>query len=169
MNEPQSNNDAIDKLSELVRASGSLVVAPECSVGALNLWAKDFNSWPSMQHLGFTLQFTQTGASVICITPLSAIHRGGRGQEAVNGAVISGIVDGAIATVGFAHFPENICGTVQLSISILRPVFGSALYAYGIAVKRTKKMVFCEARIFDSEWRLCATGTGIVAASEKPR
>ncbi|HWV13866.1 MAG TPA: PaaI family thioesterase [Cellvibrio sp.] len=169
MSEPQLNKDQINKLSELVSASGSLVVTPECSADALNLWAKDFTSWPSMQHLGFTLQFTPTGASTIIINPLTAIHRGGRGQEAVNGAIISGIVDGAIATVGFAHFPENICGTVQLSTSILRPVFGSALYAYGIVVKRTKQMVFCEARVFDSEWRLCATGTGIVAASDKPR
>lgn len=160
------------KISEMANrfvAGRTACVELACSPDYMQNWPAYFNSWPSMKHMGFRLRFAPPFASVIVIDPVEGIHRGGRGQEAVNGAVISGLLDGAVATTGFAHFPNNLCGTVQMSVNIMRPVFGNSMVAFGIGVKRTKSLIFCEAEVFDEEWRLCATANGIVASSDRKR
>lgn len=151
-------------LMEIVSTARTRALAPPCSSGFMAQWAGDFNSWESIQHLGFAVQFTPY-ASVIVLDCVSERHRGGLGGDAVNGAVISGVLDGAIATIGFCHFPGVTCGTVHLSVDILRPVFTQSIYAYGIGVSRNRRSVFCEAQLYDDSLRLCARATGIVVSS----
>lgn len=158
--------DKIEKIVSNIQTSHAQCVSLECTDEYISWWTNEFNSWPSMKHLGFNLKFINRFASIICIDNVSSIHRGGLGIDAVNGAILSGMMDGAIATVGFAHYPENICGTSNLSINILRPVFGDHIYSCGYAIKKNRNMAFCEALLYDSDFKVCATATGIVGVSK---
>lgn len=159
-----SFDDAFTGMQDIIAAVQCRAIEPPCSRRFMTDWARDFNAWQSIQHLGFAVQFN-TFSSLIVLTPVRDHHRGGLGKDAVNGAVISGVLDGAIATIGFCHFPGSVCGTVHLSIDILRPVFTDSIYAYGIGCSRNRRSVFCEAELYDDDLKLCAKATGIVVAA----
>jgi acyl-coenzyme A thioesterase PaaI-like protein len=134
------------------------------------VWQERFNAWPAMQRFGLRLDLSHTVGVRVALDQLDAFHLGGVGDaskgggNSVNGAIIAGMFDGALAVAGVLQMPGRKAATVDLSIKMFRPVAGPAA-AIGWAVRRTNSMVFVESVLVDSRGVRCAQASGIVCAA----
>ncbi len=127
--------------------------------------AERWSQHPGMLHVGARADFSDQSAVRVIIDPVQAHHRGGLGTDAVNGAVIAGIVDVAIGIVGHFQTPGRRAGTAQLSVYFLRPLHGDRVTAVARLVRAGPNLVFVRAEVEDSAGVVCARGEGIVAVS----
>jgi acyl-coenzyme A thioesterase PaaI-like protein len=119
-----------------------------------------------MRHLCMRLDLSHPREVSVRLTEVSGFHRGGMRDDSMNCAVLTSLLDCAVATAGMLQFPEKSCGTVQLSVTIMRPVFGPLVRATGYAFRRAYNIVFTGAELFDGA-RVSAVASGIVVASMK--
>lgn len=131
----------------------------------LSEWEKYFNSWPCSIHQGFNLEFIDERVAMICIPEIKLEHLGGKGEHAVNGATISGILDCAVSVAGFMHYKDKTCGTISNNIVMKRPLYGDHIVCLGKITKRSKSLCFGESIILNRDSVVCATSTSIVAVS----
>src|ERR1700737_2002955 len=96
---------------------------------SLQTLARTWNDSPPMRQIGVRLDFTRVDRVRAVIDPVQPFHRGGMGTDAVNGAVLAGLFDLAIGTVGWLTRPETRSATVTLSITLLRPPPGDRIPA----------------------------------------
>ncbi len=123
----------------------------------------EWNAHPGMQHLGARLDLTDPRAVRAVIDPLQPHHRGGLGTDAVNGAVIAGVVDVVVGLTGYLHTGGRRAGVAQLHVQYLRPVHGDRLEVIGRPLRAGRTLVFVTAEAVDAEGVVCARGDGIVA------
>jgi len=126
-----------------------------------------FNGLASFRHMGYQVENVLGCITKVSIPEVREHHLGGRAERAINGAVISGILDCAMSVASFQHHSDKVCGTVSLTVSILRPIYDDCLVAYGSVIKRSRSMLFGEAMILDKDGRLCADCKGIVAVASE--
>lgn len=135
------------------------------------LWQQNFNGWPAVQHFGMRLDLSHPVTARLMLDELHPYHLGGAGDaskgggQAVNGAIIAAMFDGALGVAGVLQQLGRRAGTVDLSIKMFRPVTGPAS-AFGWAVRRTGSLVFVEAVLLDDHGARCAQASGIVCASD---
>ena len=122
------------------------------------------NAMPVMRHLAARLDLTDAVATRVVLDRVQPFHLGGLERPALNGGVIAAMLDGAMVAAGMAQFPGRHCGTVDLAIKLLRPVFTGRAEAVGIVLRRTLNLAFVAAELYDDGDRLCATASGIIAA-----
>ena len=76
-----------------------------------------WNTSPPMKHFGAKLAFDRVDRVRAVIDPVTPVHRGGLGTDAVNGVVLAGLFDLVIGTVGWLTRPDVRSATVNLSMS----------------------------------------------------
>ncbi|HXE58000.1 MAG TPA: PaaI family thioesterase [Gemmatimonadales bacterium] len=138
---------------------------PEAERQALSV---KWSNHPAMRHMGARADFTDPDAVRLVIDPVQPHHRGGLGTEAVNGAVIAGLLDVAVGAVGHFQAIGQRAGTAQLSIQFLRPVLGNRVTAVARLVRAGQTLVFATAHVEDEQGKVCARCEGIVAVSRAP-
>jgi acyl-coenzyme A thioesterase PaaI-like protein len=90
-------------------------------------------------------------------------------RRAVNGAVIAGPVDVALAVAGTLRFGGQRSGTVELSVKRMRPAFEAPLEVLAIAPKCSPQLSFTDAGLC-GEGSLSAVASGDAAvASSQPQ
>lgn len=90
-------------------------------------------------------------------------HRGGMGTDAVNGAVLAGLFDLAIGTVGWLSRPDSRSATVTLAMTFFRPTRGDRIAVEGWLIRSGLNLTFAAAEIFDAEGQVTARCDGTVA------
>src|SRR5512143_2046868 len=88
-----------------------------------------WNASPPMKHFGARLEFERVDRVRAVIDPVTRVHRGGIGTEAVNGVVLAGLFDLVIGTVGWLTRPDTRSATVNLAMSFFRPTRGDRIVA----------------------------------------
>jgi len=116
-----------------------------------------------MRHLGAEIILEDDYIVSCAIKHIMDYHRGGMGISALNGAIISSLLDCVIAVSGVLQFPGKKAGTVELSIKIIKPLFGNSAYAEGFVTKKAKNISFSEGFLYDENSKLCARASGIVS------
>ncbi len=122
-----------------------------------------WNASPPMRHFGAKLEFTRVDRVRAVIDPVTSVHRGGLGTDAVNGVVLAGLFDLVIGTVGWLTRPDTRSATVTLSMSFFRPTRGDRIAAEARLVRSGLNLVFAAAEIFDGEDRVTARCDGTCA------
>lgn len=61
------------------------------------------------------------------IGKIEEIHRGGISGDAVNGGIISMLVDLAIGLLGLKYFEEGLTATHHLSIHFVKPLIATSV------------------------------------------
>jgi uncharacterized protein (TIGR00369 family) len=122
-----------------------------------------WNSSPAMKHFGARLDFERLDHVRAVIDPVTLVHRGGLGSEAVNGVVLAGLFDLVIGTVGWLTRPDTRSATVNLSMSFFRPTRGDRIVAEARLIRSGLNLVFAAAEIFDGEGRVTARCDGTCA------
>jgi len=140
------------------------------TLDALRELERKWNDSPPMRHFGARLVFERVDRVRAVIDPVSAFHRGGMGTDAISGVVLAGLFDLVIGTVGWLVRPDSRTGTVNLSMSFLRPTRGERVAAEAGLVRAGANLIFASAEIFDGEGEVTARCDGICAVvMGKPR
>jgi acyl-coenzyme A thioesterase PaaI-like protein len=132
---------------------------------SLQVLARSWNDSPPMKQLGARLDFTRVDRVRAVIDPVMAYHRGGMGTDAVNGAVLAGLFDLAIGTVGWLTRPDTRSATVSLAMSFLRPTRGNRISAEGRLLRGGTNLIFAAAEIFDGYGEVTARCDGTRAVA----
>ena len=122
-----------------------------------------WNGSPSMRHFGARLEFDRVDRVRGVIDPVTNVHRGGLGTDAVNGVVLAGLFDLVIGTVGWLARPDTRSATVNLAMTFFRPTRGDRVVAEARLVRSGLNLVFASAEIFDGVGRVTARCDGTCA------
>ncbi|MEO6398841.1 MAG: PaaI family thioesterase [Tepidiformaceae bacterium] len=124
---------------------------------------REFDEFPLHEALGLTLVELREGVSRVCLTT-NRVTLGGVGGS-VHGGILAAMVDIAMleALVPLLRAGETTAGTVDLSITYLRPALGAQIFAEATVLRKGRTTVVTEISISDSEGRLCAKGRTIYA------
>lgn len=126
-------------------------------------WQRRLNMMPVLLHMGAELNLSDPIVVRLTLTQQLEAHAGGLGATALNGAVIAGMMDCGISTVGILQFRGRTCGTVHLSIDFMKPVRTAHPVLECCVVRRTDALVFVEARLLGSDGSMNARANGIVS------
>lgn len=126
---------------------------------------RQWNAHPGMRHMGARLDLSTPGVVRAVIDRLEAHHRGGLGGDAVNGAVIAGLLDVVLGLAGYLERPGARVGVAQLHVHYLRPVLGDRLVAEGRPTRTGRNLIFVAGELRDERGELCASADGIVAVT----
>ena len=109
---------------------------------------------PYWQTLGLELMEVEPGHAVFEANVTHSLMQNG----VVHGGVLASIADSACAVASIAHvFPASYATTINLQVSYLKPLTQGRFRAVGRCVKAGKKILFCEAQVFDEEKSLVCT------------
>ena len=133
------------------------------TVDSLCSLAEMWNASAAMKHFGARLEFERVDRVRAVIDPVTAVHRGGLGTDAVNGVVLAGLFDLVIGTVGWLTRPDTRSATVNLSMSFFRPTRGDRVVAEARLIRAGLNLVFAAAEIIDAEGRVTARCDGTCA------
>jgi uncharacterized protein (TIGR00369 family) len=130
---------------------------------SLRALAEMWNASPPMRHFGARLEFTRVDRVRAVIDPVTTVHRGGLGTDAVNGVVLAGLFDLVVGTVGWLTRPDSRSATVNLSMSFFRPTRGDRIAAEARLIRAGLNLVFAAAEISDGEGKVTARCDGTCA------
>lgn len=119
-----------------------------------------FNDMAFVRLLGVRVSLADPDRPRCDVTRIEPFHLGGIGQDFVNGAITSAVIDLALGLAGlrFAHL--GYFATRNLHIDLTLPVEKHGFYVTSRATSRIGKNLFAEATVFnlDDEPRVHATG-----------
>src|SRR5215470_11734853 len=133
------------------------------TVESLRALGEMWNVSPPMKHFGARLEFDRVDRVRAVIDPVTMVHRGGLGTDAVNGVVLAGLFDLVVGTVGWLTRPDTRSATVMLAMSFFRPTRGQRVVAEARLVRAGMNLVFAAAEIFDGEGKPTARCEGTCA------
>ena len=135
------------------------------TLAALNGLAETWNGSEPLQRLGARLEFTRVDRVRVVLDPVQRFHRGGIGTDAVNGAVLAGLFDLAIGTVGWLTRPDSRSATVTLGMTFFRPTRGDRVVVEARLLRSGTNLTFASAEIFDERGEATARCDGTVAVA----
>jgi uncharacterized protein (TIGR00369 family) len=130
---------------------------------SLRAIAESWNASPVMKRMGARLDFERVDRVRAVIDPIQTFHRGGIGSAAVNGAVLAGLFDLAIGTVGWLCRPDTRSATVSLAMTFLRPTRGDRISVEARLLRAGTNLMFAAAEIRDEGGDVTARCDGTVA------
>jgi len=121
---------------------------------------------PYWQTLGFELKEVGSGKAVF----EGAVHNGLLQNQMLHGGVLASIVDSACAVAAISLvFPTHYAVTISLQVAYLRAVAQGRFRAEGKCIKAGKKVLFCEAEVFDDNQELvCTAVSQLMAVPRQP-
>ena len=134
---------------------------------ALHALSTVWNASPPMQRLGARLAFDRVDRVRAVLDPVQSYHRGGIGTDAVNGAVLAGLFDLVIGTVGWLARPEGRSATVSLSMLFIRPTRGDLVVAEARLLRAGMNLMFAAAEISGEDGQVTARCDGTVALARE--
>ncbi|MGS0894395.1 PaaI family thioesterase [Burkholderia stagnalis] len=128
-------------------------------------WQACLGAMPIIEHLGASLDLSDRRIVRLTLVRRTRAHEGGLGADALNGAIIAGLLDCAMSVTGVLHMRGRTCGTVQLSIQFMKPVRAASPMVECVAMRRSASVVFVEARLTEGRGRCSVLATGVVGAA----
>jgi uncharacterized protein (TIGR00369 family) len=111
---------------------------------------------PFVSLLGFQLSLFENGSSQIDYAPKPEHYNSLNG---VHGGVSMTLLDVAMALAARSVDPELAVLTIEMKTTFMQAAVGD-LIAKGHLLKRTSKMAFTEASVYDTHGNLCSHATG---------
>jgi uncharacterized protein (TIGR00369 family) len=133
------------------------------SVEASDLALKKFmiGAVPYWQTLGLELKEVEPGRAVFDGSVRADLMQ----NRVLHGGVLASIVDSACAVAAISLlFPNSYATTINLQVSYLRKITQGRFRAEGKCLKAGKKILFCEAQVFDEQGVLVCTATSQLLA-----
>ena len=123
--------------------------------------------WPSARLMGarFVEMDEDTQSVTLGFTP-PASFANMRGQ--VQGGLLAGFLDEALGAAVFVGSGGKLQLSLDINLSLLRPVRLAPLTVKARPVRAGRRIVFAEAELFDEDGQLCARATATSMATEWP-
>jgi uncharacterized protein (TIGR00369 family) len=111
---------------------------------------------PYWATLGLELLEAGDGRSVMAVTFRPEHLQNG----VMHGGVVASLIDSACAVAAISRLPPEAYATsVNLQVAYLKPVTGGRITARAECLRAGRRILFCEARVWDEAGQLVATGT----------
>ena len=110
--------------------------------GDLAAVAAAFNASPQVGSFGIRCALDDPARPRVYLDAVAAIHRGGIGSTAVNGAVMAAMFDLAIGLLGVPYWGEGMAPTATLNIQYLRPAVADAVVVEAARGEVTASRIF---------------------------
>lgn len=126
-----------------------------------------FNESIQLKHVGAVVDLSNPNRPVVSIKEVTELHRGGIGGEAVNGGVISMLVDLSIGLLGLTRFGEGMTATAQLSIFFIRPLIAREVIIESEITDVVGNRIFGKVSVMNEKREVCSYATGALAKGIK--
>lgn len=128
---------------------------------------EEWTAHPVWSWLGIVVTDVTDGGATLAID-VQPHHRGGGGTSAVNGAVISALVDAAAgAAVASRNWPPHHV-TIDLSVSYLQPMAGNRIEAVARIVSGGRRIVFVDVEVRREDGQVAALGRASLRLFNRP-
>ena len=127
-----------------------------------------FNQSEFAMHLGIKILLENPELPRCEISNIQAFHLGGIGQDFVNGAIISAVLDLALGLTGLKYAKRGNFATSSLHINIARPIDNNRFYVIAKRNRVIENKVFSEATVFNADDEPCVYATGIIRVGISP-
>jgi uncharacterized protein (TIGR00369 family) len=130
-------------------------------------WREYFDAFPFHRYLGLTLEEERPGFARVAMTTGPNTLGGVAGS--VHGGILAALVDIAMlrAVVPLFGPDDEPGGTVDLSVTYLRPALGERIVAEASVLRRGRQIAVTEVSILDAQGKLCAKGRVLYAFRPK--
>lgn len=121
-----------------------------------------FNQSLQLKSIGASIDIADMKHPVVMIKKVGDMHLGGIGGEAVNGGVISMLVDLAIGLLGLPYYGEGLTATHHLSIHFARPLVATSIRLEAEETHVIKNRIFGHVKIMNEKGEICAHASGVL-------
>lgn len=121
-----------------------------------------FNQSPQLKIVGASIDISDMKRPVVIIKKVEAVHCGGVGGNAVNGGIISMMVDLAMGLLGIPYYGEGLTATHNLSIHFARPLVASSVFVEARETQVINNRIFGDVRIMNEKREVCAYASGVL-------
>ncbi|MDP5071698.1 MAG: PaaI family thioesterase [Congregibacter sp.] len=132
------------------------------SQGDWSAVASRFNEMEFVQRLGMVVDLSDPDRPRGDVNQIESYHLGGIGQDFVNGAVTSGVIDIVLGLTGLRFAEMGYFATRNLQIDLTLPVEKDGFYVTSRATSRIGKNLFAEATVFNPNGEPRVHATGVV-------
>jgi uncharacterized protein (TIGR00369 family) len=122
-----------------------------------------YNRSIQLKHMGARVMLDNPAAPVAIIDPVSDIHVGGIGSEAIHGGVIAGLADLALGLLGLHHYREGMTATAQITVHYLKPFRTKAIIATAHTQQVVGNRIFGTVELTNDKGDICAIAYGALA------
>jgi acyl-coenzyme A thioesterase PaaI-like protein len=140
----------------------SEIVAEHIAKGDWKKVEEFFNNSEFTSHLGIQVDLLAPDLPKCEILDIQPFHLGGIGQEYINGAIISAVIDLALGLTGLKYSKLGNFATCNLNIDIVRPIEKGRFYVVAKSNRQIDNKVFSEATIFNQNDVPCVYATGMI-------
>lgn len=128
---------------------------------------KLFNESPQMKSVAARVDLTDLKTPAVLIPEVLPLHMGGIGTAAVNGGIISMLVDLAVGLLGVVYYHEGPTATQNLSIHFIKPLLATSVRLEAREMEVIGNRVFGEVRVMNEKGEVCAFANGVLAKAIK--
>ena len=126
-----------------------------------------FNQSLQLKTIGASIDISDPKRPVVMIKKVEDMHRGGIGGDAVNGGVVSMLVDLAIGLLGLPYYGEGLTATHHLSIHFARPLQATSVRLEAEETHVIHNRVFGHVKVMNEKGEVCAYASGVVVKGIK--
>ncbi len=126
-----------------------------------------FNQSLQLRAIGATVDLSDQEHPLVLLKEVQPMHLGGIGGAAVNGGIISMLVDLAIGLLGIPYYKEGLTATHHLSIHFVKPLMAKAIRLEAEKTHVLHNRVFGHVKVMNEKNEVCAYATGTVVKGIK--
>ncbi len=128
-----------------------------------------FNQSTQLKSIGATIDISDLEHPAVMIGKIEEIHRGGISGDAVNGGIISMLVDLAIGLLGLKYFEEGLTATHHLSIHFVKPLIATSVRLEAEQTHIIYNRVFGHVKVMNEKGEVCAYASGVLVKGIKKK
>ncbi|NOT75197.1 MAG: PaaI family thioesterase [Cyclobacteriaceae bacterium] len=121
-----------------------------------------FNQSAQLKTIGVSIDISDLKHPAVVIKKVEDIHRGGIGGDAVNGGIISMLIDLAIGLLGLPYYGEGLTATHHLSIHFIKPLNALAVRLEAEETHVINNRVFGHVKVMNEKGEVCSYATGVL-------
>lgn len=121
-----------------------------------------FNQSVQLRVIGATIDLSDLTHPVVMIKKIEEMHRGGIGGMAVNGGIISMLVDLAMGLLGLPYYKDGLTATQHLSIHFVKPLQATAIRLEAQETHVIHNRVFGHIKVMNEKDEVCAYASGVL-------
>ncbi len=121
-----------------------------------------FNQSLQLKLVGASVDLSNPKRPVVIISKVEDMHRGGIGGEAVNGGIISMLVDLSIGLLGLPFYPEGYTATQHLSIHFVKPLNATSVRFEAEITQVVNNRIFGNVNVVNEKGEVCSFASGVL-------
>jgi acyl-coenzyme A thioesterase PaaI-like protein len=121
-----------------------------------------FNQSLQLKVIGATVDLSDPKRPVVILKKIEDMHRGGILGDAINGGVISMLIDLAIGLLGLPYYGEGYTATQHLSIHFVKPLNAVSVRFEAEITGVVGNRIFGNVNVVNEKGDVCSFANGVL-------